>query len=193
MSDYNILNKGEWQTGLCKCDSESCFLSCIVPCHVYAKIKSRTKAEYCVHLVIYVFLYLSLQQLWYSQHYILSNTCPNMLTSNCISMIEDDDLYADCNKYYIEIDDIKYACIQNNGYCIANENSCIEQKQSKNISLDLMLFTAICYFMITCFHYSAREYIKTTQIIEHSLIEDIPAVICCPTCGLAQEYRELNL
>jgi Cys-rich protein (TIGR01571 family) len=185
MADYNILNKSEWQTGLCKCDTESCFLSCIVPCHVYAKIKSTSKSEYCLHLVLYIFLYLSLQQLWYSQHYVIQNTCPSILTNTCITIDED------CNKYYILIDDIKYSCVDNNGYCISNENSCIEQKASTNISLNLFIFSSVCYFMLTCLHYSAREYIKSKQIIEHSYVEDILAIVCCPTCGLAQEYREL--
>jgi Cys-rich protein (TIGR01571 family) len=40
-------------------------------------------------------------------------------------------------------------------------------------------------------HYSAREYIKKKQIIKTSIIEDVAAVTCCSTCGLAQEYREL--
>ena len=75
--------------------------------------------------------------------------------------------------------------------CISNKNSCIEQKASKNASLDLFIFSSVCYFMLTYLHYTAREYIKSKQIIQHSLVEDIPAIVCCPTCGLAQEYREL--
>jgi Cys-rich protein (TIGR01571 family) len=185
MTDYTILNKAEWQTHLCKCDSESCFLSCIVPCHVYAKIRSRTKSEYCVHLVLYTFLYLSLQQLWYSQNYIIDNTCPSILANTCIAITEN------CDKSYILIDDIKYACVEDNGYCISNQMSCIEQKYSKKISLNLIIFSSICYFILTSMHYGAREYIKSKQIIETSLFEDIAATICCPVCGLAQEYREL--
>ena len=188
MNNYTILNKSEWQTSLCKCDSESCFLSCIVPCHVYSKIRSRTKSEYCVHLCVYIFLYLSLQQLWYSQKYVINNTCPSTVVSSCLSITSD---IANCNKYSILIDEDQYSCIEQNGICISNKNTCIEIKDSKNISINLIIFTSISYFILTCLHYLAREYIKSKQIIENSIIEDIFAVVCCPTCGIAQEYREL--
>ena len=184
--DYNILNKGEWQTSLCKCDSESCFLSSIVPCHVYAKLRAKTKSEYCLHLFSYCLLYVFIQQLWYSQSYINKNTCPNTLTNTCIILSEDD-----CNKYYMTIEENEYACIYENGYCVANNYSCIKQSISKKISIDLVIITSISYFVVCYMHYSAREYIKSRQTIDESFIENIVGVVCCPTCGLAQEYREL--
>jgi Cys-rich protein (TIGR01571 family) len=190
--DYNILNKSEWQTNLCKCDSESCFLSCVVPCHVYAKIRARTKAEYCVHLVVYIFLYLSLQQLWYSQNYVIENTCPSTIINNCLGIaITDVDNIEYCDNYYMVIEDAHYACIEKNGFCVSKEYSCIKENDSKHLSIDLIIFTSVCYFILTCMHYSAREYIKSRQVIDESFVESIAGVICCPTCGLAQEYREL--
>lgn len=194
MDSYTILNKNEWQTSLCKCDSESCFLGCIVPCHVYAKIKSKTKSEYCVHLFVYVFLYLSLQQLWYSQNYVIENTCPSDIINNCLSItITNNDVnnLEYCDNYYMVIDNLHYSCIEENGLCVSKDYSCIKQKESKHISINLIVFTSISYFILTCMNYSAREYIKSKQLIEESFIENIVGVVCCPTCGLAQEYREL--
>ena len=185
MADYTILNKGEWQTHLCNCDSESCFLSCVVPCHVYAKIKSKTKSNYCVYLFVYIFLYLSIQQVWYTQKYISKNTCPSILVDNCLTITEK------CEDNYILYDNVQYSCVNENGYCISNEYSCIRQNVSKKTSLDLIIYTSLCYFILTFMHYSAREYIKKKQIIQTSIIEDVMAVTCCSTCGLAQEYREL--
>jgi len=194
MSEYTILNKNEWQTSLCKCETESCFLSCIVPCHVYAKLRASTKSEYCVHLVIYIFLYLSLQQLWYSQNYVINNTCPSTLINNCLSItiLNNDVTDMDyCENYYMIIENIHYGCVEQNGYCISKDYSCIKKNDSKHASIDLIIFTSICYFIITCLHYNAREYIKSKQNIEESFIESIAGIICCPICGLAQEYREL--
>ena len=183
--DYNILNKGEWQTSLCKCDSESCFLSCIVPCHVYAKLRARTKSEYCVHLFVYMLMYVFINQLLYSNHYIIENTCPNNLINSCISV------FNNCNTHYMLIDNNQYACVEENGYCFADTTSCIEQSTSHKASVNLIIITSMCYFIIVCLHYSARDYIKTLQNIDESFIENIVGVVCCPTCGLAQEYREL--
>lgn len=183
--DYNILNKGEWQTSLCKCDSESCFLSCLVPCHVYAKIRARTKSEYCVHLFVYIFLYLFINQLLYSNHYIIENTCPNNLITSCISVFDN------CNHNYMLIDNKQYACVEENGYCISDDYSCIKQSVSHTSSVNLIIITSMFYFVMVCLHYGARDYIKTQQNIDESFIENIVGVVCCPTCGLAQEYREL--
>ena len=184
MDNYTILNMSQWHTSLCVCDSESCFLSCIVPCHVYAKIKSTTKSLYCVYLFGYICVYLSIHQLLYSQHYIIENTCPLNMVSTCL--VDDK-----CKNTYIIIDDIKYACIEQNGFCVSNEHSCIEQPDSKHISINLLIFTSIAYFVLVFMHYSAREHIKKQQNIDESFIENIAAVVCCPNCGLAQEYREL--
>jgi Cys-rich protein (TIGR01571 family) len=185
MTDYTILNKNEWQTSLCKCESESCFLSCIVPCHVYAKIKARTKSEYCVHLGIYIILYVFIQQLIYSNHYIIHNTCANNLVNTCISITDE------CNKYYMIIDDTQYSCIEENGFCVVDNYSCIKQSVSHKASVNLIIYTSLCYFILVCLHYSARDYIKSKQIIDESIFENIAGVVCFPTCGLAQEYREL--
>jgi Cys-rich protein (TIGR01571 family) len=183
--DYNILNKGEWKTHLCHCDTESCFLSLIVPCHVYAKIKSFNKSQYCIHLIIYLSIYLSVQQLWVSQKYINDQTCPKHITQDCIS-IQDD-----CVNYYVSIDSILYSCIEKNGYCISDKYECIDHELSNKISTNIFLLSSFFYFFLCLIHYCARETIKTKNIIETNIFEDIVAISCCPTCGLAQEYREL--
>ena len=183
--EYKILNKGEWKTNMFVCDSESCFLSCIVPCHVYAKIISTSKSLYCINLIIYCIIYLSIHQLWYSQNYIIENTCSKELTDNCISIKDN------CENFYMIIDNIPFSCIYTENFCISNNKSCINHEDSNNSSLTIFLLSSSCYFILVFMNYKAREHIKNIYQKETNCVEDITAVTCCSTCGLAQEYREL--
>jgi Cys-rich protein (TIGR01571 family) len=185
--DYNIINKGEWITNLYDCDAESCFLSCVVPCHVYAKIKSlgKGKSHYCIHLFIYMFLYLSIQQLWYSIQYLESNECPAQLIDNCISLVDN------CEDYYMMQDDVRSACLLKNNICVYDTHECLSHKMVSHTSLYFFIFTSIGYAGIVFLHYTIRQQIKLKQTIGGNALEDVIAVVCCPSCGLAQEYREL--
>ena len=185
--DYEIINKKEWSTNLYDCDTESCFLSCIVPCHIYAKLKNKTKikSQYCVHLFFYIFIYLSIQQLWYSSNYISQHTCPKDLINDCIHAIDN------CEDYYMIIDDRPSSCFIKNGYCVYNEYECISKKQSRKTEMYILIFTSFFYSGLTFMHYKVRQHIKAVYHIDGNLSEDIVAVTCCSTCGLAQEYREL--
>lgn len=185
--EYNIINKVEWSTHLCTCDAESCFLSCVVPCHVYAKIKSysTSKRLYCIHLFIYTLIYISIQHILYSQHYLNSHMCPAHLTDNCINIM------GDCDTYYMVVDDILSSCTLKNNICIYDTNSCISYEDAHKSSSIFLIVTIIGYACIVCLHYSIREQIKLKQTISGNMIEDVIATTCCSTCGLAQEYREL--
>lgn len=185
--DYEIINKKEWATNLYDCDTESCFLSCIVPCHVYSKIKilNKNKAQYCVHLFFYLFIYLSIQQLWYSSNYLSEHTCPQYLIDNCINVIDN------CEEHYMIVDDVPSSCIIKNDYCVYDNYECISKKQSNKTALYILIFTSLCYSGITFMHYRVREHIKLIYHIKGNIVEDVFAVTCCSTCGLAQEYREL--
>ncbi len=185
--EYNMIDNRIWSTHLCECHAESCFLSCIVPCHVYAKIKSysTSKRLYCIHLFIYIIIYISIQQLWYSQHYLNSHMCPAYLTDNCISIIDD------CETYYMVVDDILSSCTLKNNMCVYDTISCISQEDTYKSSSIILIFTLSAYLFIVCLHYSIREQIKIKQKIIGNIVEDVIAITCCSTCGLAQEYREL--
>ena len=54
-----------------------------------------------------------------------------------------------------------------------------------------LTFTTIGYAFLTFLHYTVREQLKLKQNISGNIVEDVIAVTCCSTCGLAQEYREL--
>jgi Cys-rich protein (TIGR01571 family) len=58
-------------------------------------------------------------------------------------------------------------------------------------SLYFFIFTSIGYAGLVFLHYTIREQIKVKQTIGGNTVEDVIAVVCCPSCGLAQEYREL--
>ena len=185
--EYNIINKGEWSTHLYTCDTESCFLSCVVPCHVYAKIKSygKSKREYFIHLFVYMTLYVSIQQLWYSQQYLNAHMCPSHLTDNCFSITDD------CDSHYMVVDDLLSSCILKNNICVYDTTSCLSPKDTKQKSLAFLIVTLVGYIFLVSLHYTIREKMKLKQIIGGNIIEDVIAITCCPTCGLAQEYREL--
>jgi Cys-rich protein (TIGR01571 family) len=184
--DYEIINKKEWATNLYDCDTESCFLSCLVPCHVYSKlkIKSKNKSYYCVHLFFYMFLYLSIQQLWYSSNYVTTHTCPHLLIDNCINSLK-------CEDNYMLVDDVPTSCVMQNDFCVFDKYECISKKQSNTTSMYILIFTLFSYTCLTCMHYKVREHIKKIYQINGNIAEDVFAVTCCSTCGLAQEYREL--
>ena len=185
--EYDLINKKEWSSNLYDCDTESCFLSCIVPCHVYSKLKiiSKNKKYYCVHLFVYMLLYISIQQLWYANNYLSKHTCPHILIDNCINAIDN------CEDNYMIVDDAQSSCVIKNNFCVYNNYECISQKQSNKTALYLLIITSISYSCLTYIHYKARQYIKLIYNINGNMVEDLFAVTCCSTCGLAQEYREL--
>lgn len=185
--DYEIINKKKWSTNLYDCESESCFLSCIVPCHVYSKIKllSKNKNHYCVHLFVYILLYISIQQLWYTRNYLSDHTCPQNLIDNCINFINN------CEDNYMLLDDVPSSCVIKNNLCVYDNYECITKKQSNKTAMYIIIITSISYSCLTYMHYKAREHIKLIYNINGNIVEDVFAVTCCSTCGLAQEYREL--
>ena len=185
--DYEIINKTKWSTNLYDCDSESCFLSCIVPCHVYSKLKiiSKNKNHYCVHLFVYILIYISIQQLWYTRNYLYEHTCPQNLIDNCINAVNV------CEDNFMMVNDTPYSCIIKSNFCVYNNYGCISQKQSNKTARFLIIITSISYTCLTFLHYTVRKHIKSIYQINGNIVEDVIAVTCCSTCGLAQEYREL--
>jgi Cys-rich protein (TIGR01571 family) len=185
--NYELIDKKKWSTNLYDCDSESCFLSCIVPCHVYSKLKiiSKNKNHYFVHLFVYILLYLSIQQLWYTRDYLSKHTCPQNLIDNCINSLNI------CEDNYMIIDDTPFSCGIKGNLCIYNDYECISEKQSNKTTRYLIIVTSISYACLTFLHYSVRKHIKNVYQINGNVVEDVIAVTCCSTCGLAQEYREL--
>jgi len=89
------------------------------------------------------------------------------------------------------VDDLLSSCILKNNICVYDNTSCLSPKDTKQKSLAFLIVTLVGYVFLVSLHYTIREKMKLKQIIGGNIIEDIVAITCCPTCGLAQEYREL--
>ena len=173
-----------WKTPLFHCDCESCFVSCIVPCHVYAKLKQR---NYATHCVIYLGLWFIIHMLYSWNYYLYNNTCPSLETPFCILLNE-----TNCNNYYTTIDNVPYECtyLPDVDLCIYDSKSCIDVSTYRKINLFVFLLTSMIYTTIWLLHVRVRKEIQEKKEIEYDAHTCL-ATTCCSTCGLAQEYREI--
>jgi len=178
--DYEIVDQNTWNTSLCNPDCESCFLSCIVPCHVYSKIMSRTKLDYTIRIILYIILYTGIEQLIYIKYRLDKSMCPPGLVNNCL-------LSDNCQESYMVIGDKSYSCRLIDGFCVYNEYQCNKDVDSSIV----YLMSCFLYVIMTYLHYSARNYIMYVKNIKSNCVTDFCAITCCVSCGLAQEYREL--
>ena len=177
--DYEIVEHNTWKTSLYNTDCESCFLSCIVPCHVYSKIMSTTKLEYTTRIILYIILYTGIEQLMYIKYRLDKSMCPPTLINNCL-------LSDNCQETYMIVGDKTYSCTLIDGFCVYNENQC-----NKDLDTSIIyLMSSFLYIFMTYLHYSARNYIMEKKNIQQHCMADCCAITCAP-CGLAQEYREL--
>jgi hypothetical protein len=177
--DYEIIEQSTWKTTLYNPDCESCFLSHIVPCHVYSKVMATTKLEYTTRIILYIILYTGIEQMIYLKIRLDQSACPYKLVDNCI-------LSDDCINSYMNIGDKSYSCRLVDGFCLYNEYQCIEYVDTSVI----YILTSFLYIFLTYLHYSARRFIMIKRNIEPKC-SDCCAITCCVPCGLAQEYREL--
>jgi len=173
-----------WKTSLFYCDCESCFVSTILPCHVYAKLKQR---NYATHCILYLGLWFMLHMLYSWNYYIYVNTCPALETPLCVLLNE-----STCEEYYMRIDNVPSRCIfrPDLHLCTYDTYSCIEQTTYTKINLFVFLMASMIYTSIWLLHNRVRKEIQEKKEIEydpHSCL----ATTCCSTCGLAQEYREI--
>ena len=177
--DYEIVEQSTWKTTLYNPDCESCFLSNVVPCHVYSKVMSTTKLEYTTRIILYIILYIGIEQLVYLKFRLDQSACPSRLIDNCI-------LSDDCRNSYMIIGDKSYSCRLIDGFCVYNEYQCSINVDTSNI----YILTSLLYIVLSYLHYSARRFVMIKKNIEPSC-SDCCAITCCVSCGLAQEYREL--
>jgi hypothetical protein len=177
---YYPLNS--WKTHLCKFDCESLFVSYLLPCHVYAKLK---KGSYAYHLVMYLCIWASIQILYSWNYYLNSNACPVYETDMCALLDE-----SDCSKYYMKVDSGVSPCVYRTNLCTYDNQTCIPPKQYGHIQLFIFPASLLAYMLLVNLHGTLRNEIKKTQNIQHEC-NDCLAITCCSTCGLAQEYREV--
>jgi hypothetical protein len=126
----------------------------------------------------------------YSFNYFLySNSCPSEEIHYCLQLEE-----SECADYYMMVNSVPTKCVFHidANICTYDEESCILPAEYKEIQL-IVFFTSIMLYTCLCLlHYSLRKEIQIKKEIEYDATCCL-ATTCCSTCGLAQEYRELEL
>ncbi len=175
----------DWKTSLMYYDCESCFVSCVAPCHVYAKLKQKSYAKHCF---VYALLWYTIQSLYSWNYYVYSNSCPSEKINYCIQLDEND-----CNDYYMMINSVPTRCVfHTDANLCTYENSCISPSEYNHIHIFIFISTTMMYSFLWLLHYILRKEIQEKKEINHDSMHCL-ATTCCSTCGLAQEYRELDL
>ena len=178
---YQLLEKRKWATSLCHCDPESCILAHILPCHIYAKIYRDC---YLFHFIYYGIFSISLYNVYYWLDYINKNRCPILETDYCIGLGEN------CSQYYMLVNGIPSKCMfDESNICIHSERDCFTNYKKLNMSLSLL--GSISYFILLILHLCLRGKLKTDHNLEENY--DACAVTLFSSCGLAQNYRELEV
>lgn len=175
-----------WKTPLLYCDCESCFVSYIAPCHVYAKLKQRSYAKHCA---LYAFLLYTINILYSWNYYLYDNSCPSEEIHYCLQLEE-----YECEDYYMMVNSVPTKCVfhADANICTYDEQSCISTWEYKEIHLIIFVTSTLMYICLCLMHYTIRKEIQEKKEIEHDATCCL-ATTCCSTCGLAQEYRELDL
>jgi hypothetical protein len=168
-----------WQTPLWLCDSESCILSFLLPCHIYSKINSN----YAQSFMTYGCCIVSLRLLYYWTFQLFMNACPSNLSVQCLG------LGNDCSKNYIIVDGIPTSCIYRNDIeaCTYNMNSCIQVNPIWYIWIGLI--GSLMYIYLFLMNGIIRKKIRYAKSIPDS--NDICESTILSPCGLAQSYREI--
>lgn len=176
---YQLLEKRKWATSLFICDPESCILSHVLPCHIYAKIYRDC---YLFHFIYYGIFSVSLYNVYYWINYINKNRCPDLETGYCIGL-------DNCSQYYMMVNGIPSKCIFDNNICIHSKRDCFTNYNKLNMWLSLL--GSASYIILSMLHYFLREKVKRDYNLEGNY--DACAVTIFSPCGLAQEYRELEI
>ena len=170
-----------WSTSLCALDSESCIVTTLLPCHVYAKLNLNS---YGLHFFSYALLVLCIRNVYSSFTYFYTYDCPPSVIDQCIFLEE-----ADCSSHYMVEQGVTTPCYYNKDLevCIFSETGCIRVHAPTYTYLSILLSLSYCglFYM----NYKARQLIRTTYSISPS--QECIASTACSTCGLAQAYREI--
>lgn len=181
---YTSLESNTWKTSLFKCDCESCFVSYIAPCHVYAKLRNSNYAYYCF---VYASLWVFMQTVYSCIYFVEVNLCPTNQVNYCFGLNE-----FNCSQSYMIVDNIPSSCSYHYdaNVCIYGKEECITYYTYNHTQPMLMMFLMVGYLSLCFLHFNLRNQIKE----QHKIDEDSTACCantCCSTCGLAQMYREV--
>jgi hypothetical protein len=168
-----------WQTSLWACDSESCILSFILPCHIYSKISNG----YASSFIIYGSCVLSVRLFYYWCYVLYNNACPSNYSDQCLG------LGNACSSYYTTIDGTPTSCMYRNDIsaCTYNIKSCIQVHNSWYTWAGISC--SIIYLFIFLMNYTIRKKVRIVNFIQDG--NDICESTCLSPCGLAQAYREI--
>jgi hypothetical protein len=163
-----------WKTTLCSPDCESCTLSCLFPCHIYAM---ANKPYYAFHFILYAFVITVIHRLYYELYYMYRYACPLSRVDYCIGN-------SNCESHYTVVNGVTTPChyytqFETCGYSI---DSCIK-KPDYAFPIAAIWLSYVCLFSL---NFTVRLYMKEKKKIQscESCESTIP-------CGLAQVYREL--
>jgi hypothetical protein len=181
---YTALQPNTWKTSLFYCDCESCFISYIAPCHVYAKLRN---GHYAYHCFMYAILWVSLQLIYSFMVFVQVNECPANEVNFCFGLSQQN-----CSQSYMRINNEPFPCSYHTDadVCIYNTQDCITYKKYEHTQTFLWMFSVISYLSIWLLHLKLRNQIKEQEKIYEDPCACL-ATTCCSTCGLAQVYREV--
>jgi hypothetical protein len=181
---YTSLESNKWKTPLLECHCESCFISYIAPCHVYAKLRN---GNYAYHCCMYASLWVCMQLVYSWMWFIQDNVCPSNKVDYCFGLSENN-----CSQSYTLINDVPSLCTfyPEANICVYSSQQCITYHTYNHAQPMLFMFSLITYLSLCLLHVKLRNQIK-----EQNKIQEDPlaccATMCCSTCGLAQIYREV--
>jgi len=180
---YTALQPNSWKTGLFYYDCESCFVSYVAPCHVYAKLRN---GNYAYHCFLYASLWWFIQMIYSWMYYMNQNVCAHVNVDYCIGLEEES-----CIKSYTMVDNIPSACsyYSDADICVYG-NECITRHTYNHTQTFLTMFSLCTYLSLWLLHFKLRNQIKEQNKIHEDGCSCL-ANTCCSTCGLAQVYREL--
>lgn len=170
----------DWKSSLCEYDSESCVVSWLLPCHVYAKLNM---SSYGLHFISYAFFVLCIRNIYGWFYYVHDHACPSHHAAQCLGLDN-----KECSEYYMVVDGVPSQCTYHSDVdaCIYNIYGCVHANPIYHALSFFLCFSYICLFSM---NYSARVLTIQHRKLSHS--NNLVASTCLSTCGLAQEYREI--
>lgn len=171
----------EWTTTLCTHDTESCVVSTLLPCHVYAKLNL---SSYGIHFLSYAFFILCIRNIYSTLGYLHEYQCPSLETTQCILLTPEK-----CPHHFMSLNGVDTPCIyySDSDLCLYSSTECIQVHPTAYTWLGI--FLSLSYLCLFYMNYSARKIIRNTYSIEPH--HECMASSGCSICGLAQAYREI--
>lgn len=171
----------EWATPLWTPDTESCVVTWLLPCHVYAKLHL---SSYGIHFLSYAFFVLGIRNVYSLLAYYQTYHCPPSKTDQCILVSQEE-----CTHHFMNVNGIDSPCVYYSDLnaCVFGKDSCIQVPMSAYSWCGSLL--SLFYLCLFCMNYQARKVIRTTYHIESN--HECVAATGCSLCGLAQAYREI--